>query len=111
MCFKDVVTEGKGEEWTWKKSYLSYHNWESAHNGLFKNISVQIICASYLYPKDAEYDEESTADENNVADGFEGSDEGLHHQLQTWSSADHPGEKRGGRKTSPRSRMNKNWRR
>lgn len=36
---------------------------------------------SYLYPEYAKDDEESTADEHDVADGFEGGDEGLYHQL------------------------------
>lgn len=51
--------------------------------------------SSYLYPKYAKDDEERTTDENNVANGFEGGDEGLHHQLQTWSSANHPEDRTG----------------
>lgn len=46
--------------------------------------------APYLYSKNAKDDEESTADEDNVANGFQRGDEGLHHQLQTRSSAYHP---------------------
>lgn len=49
---------------------------------------------TYLHPKNAKDDEECTTDEDNVADGFEGSDEGLHYQLQTRSSANHPEERR-----------------
>lgn len=43
----------------------------------------------YLNTKNTKDDEESTADEDDVANGFERSDESLHHQLQTWSSANH----------------------
>lgn len=50
---------------------------------------------SYLYTKNAKDDKECATDEDNVANGFEGGDEGLHHQLQTWSSADHPGKEEG----------------
>lgn len=53
---------------------------------------------SYLHPKNAKDDEECTTDEDNVANGFEGGDEGLHHQLQTWSSANHPEERHGVRR-------------
>lgn len=48
-----------------------------------------MILGAYLHTKNAKDDKEGTADEDNVADGFEGGDEGLHHQLQAWSSADH----------------------
>lgn len=48
----------------------------------------------YLNTEDAKDDEESTADQNNVADGLEGCDEGLNHQLQPRSSADYPGGRR-----------------
>lgn len=48
---------------------------------------------SYLHTKNAKNDEECTADEDNVANGFKGGDQGLHHQLKTWSSADHPEER------------------
>lgn len=59
----------------------------------------ELLPFSYLHPKNAKDDEECTTDEDNVANGFEGGDEGLHHQLQTWSSANHPEEGRGvGRK-------------
>lgn len=44
---------------------------------------------AYLHTQNTKDDEEGAADEDNVADGFEGGDEGLHHQLQTWSSTDH----------------------
>lgn len=44
---------------------------------------------AYLDAKNAKDDEEGAADEDNVANGFEGGDEGLNHQLQAWSSADH----------------------
>lgn len=52
----------------------------------------QLFVFSYLHPKNAKDDEECTTDEDNVANGFKGGDEGLHHQLQTWSSANHPEE-------------------
>lgn len=48
-----------------------------------------MILGAYLHTKNAKDDEEGAADEDNVADGFEGGDEGLHHQLQAWSSTDH----------------------
>lgn len=44
---------------------------------------------SYLNAKNAKNDEECTANEDNIANRFEGSDESLHHQLQSWSSANH----------------------
>lgn len=50
----------------------------------------------YLNTKDAKDDEKGTADEDNVADGLEGRDQGLDHQLQSWSSADHPVGQTGG---------------
>lgn len=50
---------------------------------------------SYLDPENAKNDEECTTDEDNVADGFEGSDESFHHQLQAWRSANHSEERRG----------------
>lgn len=53
-----------------------------------------IFLFAHLNPENTEDDEEGAADEDNVADGFEGGDEGLHHQLQTWSSADHSGSAR-----------------
>lgn len=59
--------------------------------------SKRLFSFSYLHPKNAKDDEERTTDEDNVANGLEGSDEGLHHQLQTGSSANHPEERRGGR--------------
>jgi hypothetical protein len=43
-----------------------------------------------LDPEDAEDDEEGAADEDNVPDGLEGGEEGLHHQLQPGGSVDHP---------------------
>lgn len=49
------------------------------------------VVANYLNPQDAKDDEESTADEDNVPNGSKRSDECLHHQLQPWGSADHPG--------------------
>ena len=48
----------------------------------------------HLYSQDAEDDEEGAANEDNVSDGLQRRDEGLHHQLQTWSPADHPGRER-----------------
>lgn len=50
----------------------------------------------YLNTKDAKDDEKGTADEDNVANGLEGRDQGLDHQLQSWSSADHPVGQTGG---------------
>ena len=44
----------------------------------------------YLNTQNAKDDKKGTADKYNVANGFEGSDQGLNHQLQSWSSADHP---------------------
>lgn len=44
---------------------------------------------SYLHSKNTKDDEESTTDEDNVANRFEGGDEGLNHEFQTWSSANH----------------------
>ena len=35
--------------------------------------------SSDLDPEDAEYEEESAADEDDVPDGFEGDEEGLDH--------------------------------
>jgi hypothetical protein len=46
-----------------------------------------------LDPEDAEDDEECAADEDNVPDGLEGGEEGLHHQLQAGGSVDHPAQK------------------
>ena len=43
-----------------------------------------------LDPEDAEDDEEGAADEDDVADGLDGGEEGLDHQLQPGSSVDHP---------------------
>lgn len=51
---------------------------------------------AYLYTQNAKDDEEGAADEDNVADGFEGGDEGLHHQLQAWSSTDHSEQRKAG---------------
>ena len=45
--------------------------------------------SSDLDPEDAEYEEESAADENDVPDGFEGDEEGLDHQLEAGSAVDH----------------------
>lgn len=47
---------------------------------------------SHLDTKNAKDNEESATDEDDVANGLEGRDERLHHQLQTRSSADHPAE-------------------
>ena len=47
-------------------------------------------CLSYLDPENAEYDEERATDEDDVADGSEGGEEGGDDQLQTGRSADHP---------------------
>ena len=44
---------------------------------------------SDLDPEDAEYEEESAADEDDVADGFERDEERLDHQLQTRGPVDH----------------------
>lgn len=49
----------------------------------------QRLLFSYLYSENAKDDEECTTDEDNVANRFEGGDEGLHHQLQPWSSANY----------------------
>lgn len=54
---------------------------------------------SHLDTKNAKDNEEGATDEDDVADGLEGRDERLHHQLQTWSSADHPEEEGGCRLT------------
>lgn len=43
----------------------------------------------YLNTKNAEDDEKSTTNKNNVADGLERCDEGLDYQLQPRCSADH----------------------
>ena len=40
--------------------------------------------------KDAENDEECATDENDVADGLEGGEQGLHHQFQPRGPVDHP---------------------
>ena len=40
-----------------------------------------------LDAEDAKDDEEGAADEDDVADGFEAGEQGLHHQLQTRSPA------------------------
>lgn len=50
---------------------------------------------SHLDTKNAKDNEEGATDEDDVADGLEGRDERLHHQLQTRSSADHPEEEGG----------------
>lgn len=52
-----------------------------------------LLCvnANYLHPQDAKHYEEGAADKDNVPDGSEGGDERLHNQLQSWGSADHPG--------------------
>ena len=42
-----------------------------------------------LDPEDAEDDEEGAADEHDVADGLEGGQQGLHHQLQPRRSVYH----------------------
>ena len=55
---------------------------ETAHRSMSGDV--------YLNAEDAEDDEEGAADEDDVADGLEGRDEGLDHQLQAWSPADHP---------------------
>jgi hypothetical protein len=47
-----------------------------------------------LDPEDAEDDEEGAADEDNVPDGLEGGEEGLHHQLQPGGSVDHPAQQK-----------------
>lgn len=60
---------------------------------------------AYLHTKNAKDDEEGAADEDNVADGFEGGDEGLHHQLQAWSSADHSERRNPGETETPVSSL------
>lgn len=80
-----------------KVDWVIYHNFH-AYNICMQYVSLKrLFPFSYLYPKNAKDDEECTTDEDNVANGFEGGDEGLHHQLQTWSSANHP-EERSNRK-------------
>lgn len=49
----------------------------------------------HLHPKDAEDDEEGTADEHDVADGLKGRDECLYHQLQARGPADDPAGRQG----------------
>lgn len=53
---------------------------------------------AYLHAQNTKDDEEGAADEDNVADRFEGGDEGLHYQLQAWSSTDHSGRRKAGEK-------------
>lgn len=48
------------------------------------------VNVAHLDSKDAEDDEERAADEDDVADGPQGSDERLHDQLQPRRSAYHP---------------------
>lgn len=59
-----------------------------------EEVVVEDSC-SYLDPEDTKDDEECAADEDNVANGFEGGDESFHHQLQAWGSANHSEERRG----------------
>lgn len=65
------------------------------------------IWGCYLNTKNAKDDEEGTADEDDVADGLEGRDEGLDYQLESWSPADHPA---GTRSDTERQRENKRQR-
>lgn len=58
-------------------------------------VSVCSVFFSHLDTKNAKDNEEGATDKDDVADGLEGRDERLHHQLQTWSSADHPEEEGG----------------
>lgn len=44
----------------------------------------------HLNPQDAENNEEGTADDHNVSDWFKGRHQSFNHQLEPWSSADHP---------------------
>ena len=59
-------------------------NW----NSLKINQSIKCYLEE-LNAKDAKDDEEGAADEDNVADGLEGGEEGLHHQLQPGGPVDH----------------------
>lgn len=65
---------------------LNYDRLWTQTDGLLLTVRCNLL---YLHSKDAKDYEERTADEDDVADGFEGGDERLYHQLQTWSSADH----------------------
>lgn len=56
-----------------------------------ENNSTSIFDDVYLNTKNAKNDKEGTADEDDVADGLEGRDEGLDYELQSWSPANHPG--------------------
>lgn len=44
----------------------------------------------YLHSQDTKDNEESAADEDNIADGSQRGDESLHNKLQPGSSTDHP---------------------
>lgn len=59
-----------------------------ASTSLYEWLRVNV---NYLHPQDAEDDEEGAADKHNVPDGSQRGDERLHNQLQSWGSADHPG--------------------
>lgn len=61
---------------------------------ILKNIRVWVEDpVAYLYAKDTKDDKECATNKDDVADRLEGSDERLHHQLQSWSSAYHSKER------------------
>lgn len=48
----------------------------------------------HLHSQDAKDDKEGAADEDDVPDGPQRGDEGLHDQLQSRGAADHPGKRK-----------------
>lgn len=66
-------------------------SWSLYINLLMRKIreNVHSEYRSYLNSQDAKDNEEGTADDHYIADGFQRGHEGLDHQLEPWSSADH----------------------
>lgn len=58
--------------------------------GFFVQFSVSFLPPpTHLHSQDSKNNKKGTADDHNVANGLQRRHQCLHHQLQTWSSADH----------------------
>ena len=55
-----------------------------------RTVTVKEHSLEELNPKDAEDEEEGAADDDNVADGLEAGEQGLHHQLEAGRPVDDP---------------------
>ena len=79
MCFKTLEQQNPTE-------YL-----QTLHLGCdilspnVRTVAVKEHSFEQLDPEDAEDEEEGAADDDDVADGLEAGEQGLHHQLEAWS--------------------------